>query len=191
MQNFTLKSAIFGGYNKQDVQTYIDDIISEKDTEIEEYILKIKSLEDINKTFIHKDELDRLICQKESEINLLKKQIEEYEYRSNSYREKSLKYDELSDKLEKILSDANSKASKIILDSQEKSKKIEEIAKMKEEQCKKHAEDVLVKAKKEYKELLETVVSSEEEFKNIFIKINNILSATKDKLSNMGNQNTE
>lgn len=191
MQNFIFKNAVFGGYNKQEVETYINNIITQKDMEIAEYILKIKSFEDKTQEYIHKDELDNLIYQKQSEINLLKKQCEEFEYKSNIHKEKSLKYDELSDRLEKILSDANSKSNKIILDAQDKAKKMEEVAKLKEEQCKKYAEDILIKAKQEYKELLSTVISSEEEFKNIFIKINSIISSTKENMSNMSNQNTE
>lgn len=186
MQNqYIFKKFFFGGYSKIDVDEYIEKLNNEKNNEINNLKAKITELENENATAITQSKLDELINEKNSEINLMKKQIEEFEYFSRVYRDKSNKYDEISDKVDAIISDANGQANNMLLEAKDKAKKIEDISKLKEEKCKEHIQNILIKAKEEYKILFEYISSIEADFKIAFEKVDSRISDIKQKLTNI------
>lgn len=153
MENkYPFRKSIFGGYNSRVVLDYVNDIILQKDKEIEslkesietkqkEYKKLSDSIVSIDNLFeghsgtyeVDKNNYSNIIKLQAAEIDLLIHQVKEVNYQLKEYKEKAQKYDEMTDKIELMISEAKSKAEKIVSVAQENAKKIKSYCQKRED----------------------------------------------------------
>lgn len=204
MSDNGFKTKVFGGFNKKQVLSYLDDVhaeFNEKSNELQKEIDELNkqcdALKDdcnqLTEAVNNKDEknknlekkmailleekntVEENLKQKESEISVCKEQVRRAVFEMESMKVKCEKYDKIHDEINDLMSEANNMADKIKRDA-----KLEAEAIIKEANEK--ADNITKEAKADTKTLSSNLVAVNDDIKSIKTGLVDITNQVEEKV---------